>query len=363
MTKTDPPTAASETAPPAAASPFAALRAVVSPPAALTLAGVIGIFVLCFVLWDIAWLRPYLAAGGAGLAAFLGPIPGIISPELRAKWLASIFVAAIITAGTWLATRDLEHKLDGAEQAALAAERATVRAERAAAEALAADAAHDAFVTKVLIALPPAAREALFKTAPLQLWSLYNEKKKNADARDHQIVLDMAQMLLQVERGNGHALYYAGEANAKLGNTGETIRMLQHYLSNAKDQADAKTGEAKACYERANGFCAERTGWVAHILADINLTQALELPDGERAVKLAQAFKYEEKAVSISKWPADHHHPGFDTGGVTKGNSSCKILLTIIGERRRLNIDPAPVIAFGQALLKDNCGAWPAAAP
>jgi hypothetical protein len=207
--------------------------------------------------------------------------------------------------------------------------------------------------------LPPFAREALFKTAPLQLWSLYNEKKGTAESKDHQIVLDMAQMLLEVERGNGHALYYAGEAYAKLGNMGETIRMLQHYLANAASQPDAKTGEANVCYERANGFCAERVGWVAHILADIYLTEALGLPDGERPAKLTQAFDYEKVAVSTVKWPPEHHHPGFDTGGVTKGNSSCKILLAIIGERIRLNIDPTPVIALGREFLTDKCGAWP----
>lgn len=60
-----------------------------SPLSAPSLLGVLIVFLVCVALWEIAWLRPYLAAGGAGLAAFLGPIPGIISPDSRSKWLAS----------------------------------------------------------------------------------------------------------------------------------------------------------------------------------------------------------------------------------------------------------------------------------
>jgi hypothetical protein len=95
------------------------------------------------------------------------------------------------------------------------------------------------------------------------------------------------------------------------------------------------------------------------MLADHYLTEALALPDSERPVKLGQAFAYEEKAVRIVKWPAEHHHPGFDTGGVTPGHSSCKILLTVAEEQRRLGIDPSPVIAFGREFLTVHCGKWP----
>lgn len=340
----------------------------VSPLSALTLLGVIAIFALCVTLWDVGWLRPYLAAGGAGLAAFLGPIPGIVSPESRTKWLLSIFVAALITAGTWLATRDLEDRLDGMREAALDAERAATAAREATAAAREADAAHDAFVTKVLIGLPPAGRKGLFESAPRKLWSVYNDKRrdhKTPDTKDHQIVLDMALMLLEVDRENGHALYYAGEAYAKLGNFAEMIRLLQHYLASAeKYPADAATGSADDCYKRPNGYCAERVGWVSHLLADRYLNEALTLSDGERAIKLAQAFDYEEKAVRIKKWPPEHHHPGFDTGGITPGYSSCKILLTVAGEQRRLGINPTNVIRFGQEFLTTHCGKWPdAAAP
>ena len=274
-------------------------------------------------------------------------------------WMISIFVAAAITAGTWLATRDLEGRLDGAREAALAAERATVAAREAAASARETDAAHDAFITKVLIGLPPAARRALFETAPRQLWSVYNDKKKKADAKDHQVVLDMAQMLLEVDRQNGHALYYAGEAYAKLGNFPEMIRMLQHYLASARQHSEAAAGEAHDCYARASGYCGERVAWVAHILADNALTEALKLSGPERAAKLAQAFDYEEKAVRTAKWPAEHHYPGFDTGGITPGYSSCKILLSVADEQRRLGIDPSPVIHFGQEFLTTHCGKWP----
>ena len=62
-----------------------------TPLSAATLLAVVAMFAACVFLWEISWLRPFLAAAGSGVAAFLGPIPGIISPEARTKWLGSIF--------------------------------------------------------------------------------------------------------------------------------------------------------------------------------------------------------------------------------------------------------------------------------
>src|ERR1700752_4404235 len=112
-----------------------------TPLSAASLLGVIAIMLACVALWDVDWLRPYLVAGGAGLAAFLGPIPGIISAEARNKWLASVVVAALITIGTWIAARDLDERLDQA-------------------------AAHEKFVLAALRDLPPQGRSSLFLVTP-----------------------------------------------------------------------------------------------------------------------------------------------------------------------------------------------------
>jgi hypothetical protein len=38
-------------------------------------------------LWHIAWHRSVLVSVGAGAVALLGPIPGLLTPESRRKWL------------------------------------------------------------------------------------------------------------------------------------------------------------------------------------------------------------------------------------------------------------------------------------
>ncbi len=339
--------------------PIEFLRRYLSPLSALTLAGVVSIFVLCAALWDIAWLRPYLAAGGAGLAAFLGPIPGIISPESRVKWLASVLVAALITAGTWLATQDLEGKLSSAEGDLHSAERRVIDADRATQAAHAIDQAHDAFVGKTLAELPANARDAVFITAAGHLWSLYHDKQRVLRNTDHELVADMAGMLLDMQKDNGHALYYAGEANARLMRYPEMIGYFQTFLATARDEKDATNGSAEKCYARPHGYCAERVGWINHVMAEYNLSEALARPDDERGPMLAQALDYEEKAVSIVKWPPSHHHKGFDGGRMNQFNSSCKILFTIIAEYVRMGIDAAPIVAFGTNELKTACGKWP----
>ena len=43
-----------------------------------TIALVIGIFLFCAFMWNSTWFRPSLATGGAGLAALLGPFPGML---------------------------------------------------------------------------------------------------------------------------------------------------------------------------------------------------------------------------------------------------------------------------------------------
>lgn len=308
-----------------------------TPLSASSLVGVIVIFLACVALWDVAWLRPYLAAGGAGLAAFLGPIPGIISPEARSKWLASIVVAAVITVGTWLATRDLEDRLDTAVDSG---------------------AAHDAFVAGVLGDLSPAGRQELFRTAPHRLWLLYNEKDEAK--RDYKTMLDMAVALLAIERENGHALYFAGQAQWQLGNRAEMIRLFQHYVALAREQPEAMNGDAKACYARAHGYCAERWGWVSHLLADAYLTQALGQADADRGETLSLVLDYEMKAVTLKKWKDDHHHAGFNADRKTGSRSSCSILHTVAREQMRLGIDAAKTVQLGMENLGMSCPQWPA---
>lgn len=44
--------------------------------------------------------------------------------------------------------------------------------------------------------------------------------------------------------------------------------VFYRYLDQAERTSESNTGNAESCYERESGYCAERTGWIAHIMAN-----------------------------------------------------------------------------------------------
>jgi hypothetical protein len=70
-----------------------------------------------------------------------------------------------------------------------------------------------------------------------------------------------------VDRNNGHALYF--QAEVKLKGAEETARhFFYRYLEAEEGVGEAAKGgpSAEVCYERAHGFCRQRTAWVHHQL-------------------------------------------------------------------------------------------------
>lgn len=89
--------------------------------------------------------------------------------------------------------------------------------------------------------------------------------------------------ILQQSQNNGHGLYFQGEAlfhqhtlnnyprEAAAFRNSERAKMrsvFYRYLDQAERTTESNTGNAESCYERESGYCAERTGWVAHIMAN-----------------------------------------------------------------------------------------------
>lgn len=299
----------------------------------LTLASVVAILLICIGLWDVVWLRPTLATIGAGLAAFLGPIPGIISPEIRSKWLVTIGVSALIAAGTWFATQDLANQLQSSKDES---RDMSVRFE-----------AHKEGFVDLLKNTSPEAVEAVFLQAGHVMRAMHRAHQS------HQ-VLDFALPLLQLRPYNGTALAFAGYANRKLGRLDDAKKYFENYIAYMPAVDAAKIGAQKACNERADGYCAERTGWIYHLRATMALREAA-LAQGTSKLKLLQeAFEREQSNVLLVKWDRpDKPDQGFDSED-EEPLSSCDVLQEIAVQLAAMKKPSSHVTALRATRLK--CG-------
>lgn len=286
----------------------------------ITIVSVVAILIVCIALWDVVWLRPIIATVGAGLAAFLGPIPGIISPETRSKWLVTVVVSGLIAAATWFATKDLEVQLRQSEEARLALG-TRVAAQKDALAALVEGSGKEA-------------QDRIFIESARLLKALQQDDK-------FQLVLDLSLPLLKLRPDNGTALAFAGYAYRSLGLNEEAKKKFENYVAVAESVLDAKDGPQKACYERVDGFCAERTGWIEHRLAAIAIEQSREAEGGAKLKLLREAYDHEKRNIEILKWSRSGKDQGFDAND-EEPMSSCAVLLelsTTLAKMKRLTRD------------------------
>lgn len=238
---------------------------------------------LCIGLWSNEAWRPALAALGAGSAAFLGPLPGLLSPETRGKWIYAIAISALITAGTWFATNSL------GEQVQQLSTRTTYQ--RTALQTLTRE-------------LPTPAQDEIFLAAAPYLRGMVRAARARneggIDTRpDWEAILDIALPLISVRNTNGHALYFAGEAHRHLGQRVEMRGAFQNFEAAARPRPDARIGAADACYQSPDGFCAERYAWIMHLMANDYLEESAELTGPAQTSALATALTYIIKETDI----------------------------------------------------------------
>jgi|CXWL01.1.fsa_nt_gi hypothetical protein len=310
-----------------------------TPLSAATVGAVVAILIFCILLWEVTWLRPYLAAGGAGVAAFLAPLSGIISPEARTKWLSSILIAALIAVFTWFGAADLDTRLDASNDALHLAETRNASYLRA-------------FET-VLKESSGEAQDGFIMAAGRMCRQLYRSKQPQA-------VLDLSLLILSVQPNNGHGLYFAAEAHRDLHDAGGAVGRLQNYIAQADHEPDASVGDAAACYARANGFCAERTGWVLHLMANNLVTDAAQLAADAREQALWDAFRQEKRNLELRKWSrkeeqdelADAGQP-FRLQGTVR--SSCEILRIVERELAVLGQDVGDIRQTRLRSLAHSC--------
>jgi hypothetical protein len=92
--------------------------------------------------------------------------------------------------------------------------------------------------------------------------------RKAFGERNYELVDDLAAVLSGIDPNNGAALYFSGEVDRMRGDLELMRGHFLRYLALADRVEDSQTGEAEDCYARGNGYCGERTGWIAHLLAN-----------------------------------------------------------------------------------------------
>jgi hypothetical protein len=223
------------------------------------------------LVWRFDMFRPYIVGIAAGLAAFLAPIPGLLTPETRGKWVIAIFISAFIGVGTWYSADTLEREKDTLQLRLESQNRSFELAVRN---------------------LSNDERDAFIKNSARRLKTMF-------DRHEYEAVLDLADIIAKSYPNNGHALYYRGDVYRIFHNTTEMRGSLTNYLAAAELNPDALDGPAAICYDRASGFCRERTAWINHLLASDFYHEALGRAAPERSTALMSSFKYENRTLEL----------------------------------------------------------------
>jgi hypothetical protein len=285
-----------------------------------TILGLISLIVLiCMSLWHFGWLRPYLAGLGAGLGAFITPLPALLEPGTRGKWQIAVGLACIVGLGTWYSADKIQRERDALERQAVQIE-SRFQSQREGFESW-------------LKRLPSDQQSAFLLYGQGHLLSLYRKQK-------YQAMVDVAQLLASVDQGNGHAFYFEGEGYRSMGQRTDMRGAFRRYLQVADHHPESRQGDAYSCSQRPAGYCGERTEWVSHLMAIDYLRQARTGPRAQALTSLATSFDYERRVLST-------RHKGFELEGTMP--SSCVVLQGIANELAMLH-QPRPEV---DSLLQD----------
>ena len=111
--------------------------------------------------------------------------------------------------------------------------------------------------------------------------------------------------LQRIDANNGHAFYYSGEVSRRLGRLEESHAFFFRYLEAqdvGKDRYKEGGTGAETCYEKPRGFCAQRSGWIHHLLANDFYARGLVVTErAEKRELLARAAQ--QAAASLDDFP------------------------------------------------------------
>jgi hypothetical protein len=266
-------------------------------------------------LWHFPTLRPYLVGLATAMAAFLGPLPGLLSPKTRGKWLMAVGVAAVIGLAAWYSSDQLEKERKRLEKEASRLEREGNRLTQRISLL-------QEFFRASVKNLSTDEQSRFLLGAGRRLGKLYPQPRAEP-------LLDVISVVNEIDLGNGHAYYFAGEEYRSLIDQTNMRGAFQHYLAAANHHPEATDGDYKTCYERPAGYCGERTAFINHLMAQDYYREALSASGNRRVENLRTALRYEEQGLQIWRFNRD--------GSL---ESSCELLQGIAKQLHALGLSP-----------------------
>jgi hypothetical protein len=252
-------------------------------------------------LWHFPALRPYLVGLATAMAAFLGPLPGLLSPKTRGKWLIAIGVAAVIGLGAWYSSDQLEKERNRLEREANRLEKEGDRFKLRIS-------LQQEFFRASVKKLSTDERSRFLVGAAGRLAELYPQPKVEP-------LLDVISVVNEIDQGNGHAYYFAGEEYRSLMDQTNMRGAFQHYLAAAGHHPEAVDGDSHSCSQRPAGYCGERTALIDHFMARDYYHEALKTSGDRQVEDLRTALTYQQHGLQIWRFNRD--------GSV---ESSCELL-------------------------------------
>ena len=242
-------------------------------------------------LWHFPALRPYLLGLATGMAAFLGPLPGLLSPKTRGKWFIAVGVAAVIGLGAWYSSYQLEKERNRLEKEANGLEKEGDRLKIRIS-------LQQEFFRSSVKRLSTDERSRFLIGAAGRLAELYPQPKVDP-------LLDVISVLNEIDPGNGHAYYFAGEEYRSLADQTNMRGAFQHYLAAADRHPEAIEGDSHNCSERPAGYCGERTALIDHFMARDYYHEALKTSGDRRLEDLRTALNFEQHGLRIWRFNRD----------------------------------------------------------
>jgi len=111
--------------------------------------------------------------------------------------------------------------------------------------------------------------------------------------------------LQRIDANNGHAFYFSGEVRRRIGKPEDSHQFFYRYLEEqgvTNDRYKEGGTGAETCYEKPRGFCAQRSGWIHHLLANDFYARGMAV--AERAEKRVNLEKAAQQAdASLNDFP------------------------------------------------------------
>lgn len=240
------------------------------------LLGVTGALIVLFLY--VPQFRPYVVVLVAAAGAIFTALPTVISDTAFVRWVTAVVCGLFVGAGTWYTAVDLERAKS------MLQEQLNVTTHRL-------EVFHTALVASIGQTTDDQ-NETIGRVA--------NMLQSDFAAGRYADVLQLTSLLSEVYPENGHSLYYMGEVHRVRRNLEDMRGAFKRYLAKSHVMPESRVGVAAECYERASGYCGERTAWIDHMMANDTYRSALRLSDGpERVREMERAWDFANDALEI----------------------------------------------------------------